>query len=600
LTSNVYSSGGFDRGHMCPAKDRSATPADSRAAFFMTNIVPQSPNSNQRGWERLQDYCRRLAREVKALYIACGPAGVGGIGKNGPADEIGKGRLKVTVPAKLWKVVLVLPRADAELREISRMGFARPNILWLCADDFAPSVCGAYGNRQVRTPNLDRLAAEGIRFDRAFCACPLSTPSRQAFWTGRYPRSIGVTLSPTPLPEGEVTIPALLSSEGYETGAVGKTHYYSPRRHEFDWCVDLAEHRQWLEAKGARPLPPGISVLGPWRPFYDPTPVWLNSDCLPYGSVDADMAGTFFALQAEEYLLRERQAPFFLFVSFYEPHAPFHFPIEYHGRHSPGAFAVPHARPDEVDQIPTVFRGLTRAEKQGIIAAYYTSVEHMDKNVGIVLDALDVSGHTDDTLVIFTGDHGYLLGQHGRFEKHCCYEPAVRSAFLMRLPKLIQPGQASSALVELIDIVPTILTICGVTVPGNMQGRSLVRLLRGEEKVHREYVIAEYADNEEAMIRSERWKLVYSTGQRRRLDGYALHRPLGRSIQLYDLVQDPEEATNVATGSKHAATVNELIAQLAEHMRSTARHPELVPKSKDVYALLDHCLAPQETLEIGR
>jgi endonuclease G len=121
VTSNVYSGGGFDRGHMCPAKDRSASPADSRAVFFMTNIIPQSPNSNQRGWERLEDYCRRLAKEGKSLYIACGPAGVGGVGKNGPADEIGKGRLKVTVPAKLWKVVLVLPRADAEPRKNSRV-----------------------------------------------------------------------------------------------------------------------------------------------------------------------------------------------------------------------------------------------------------------------------------------------------------------------------------------------------------------------------------------------------------------------------------------------------------------------------------------------
>ena len=106
---------------MCPAKDRSASPADSKAVFYMTNIIPQSPASNQKGWERLEDYCRRLAKEGKVLSIACGPAGVGGVGKNGPADEIGKGRLKVTVPHKIWKVVLVLPREDAEPRKNSRV-----------------------------------------------------------------------------------------------------------------------------------------------------------------------------------------------------------------------------------------------------------------------------------------------------------------------------------------------------------------------------------------------------------------------------------------------------------------------------------------------
>jgi endonuclease G len=121
VTTHVYDGSGFDRGHMCPAKDRSRSPDDSRAVFYMTNIVPQSPASNQQGWERLEDYCRRLAREGKVLHIACGPAGVGGVGKNGPAEQIGKGRLRVTVPHKLWKVNLVLPREDAEPRRNTRV-----------------------------------------------------------------------------------------------------------------------------------------------------------------------------------------------------------------------------------------------------------------------------------------------------------------------------------------------------------------------------------------------------------------------------------------------------------------------------------------------
>ena len=121
VTSRVYNGSGFDRGHMCAAKERSSSPADIRATFFMTNVVPQAPNCNQRGWERLEDYCRRLAREGHVLYIACGPAGVGGTGKDGPATEIGKGRHRVTVPAELWKVVLVLPREDAEPRANSRV-----------------------------------------------------------------------------------------------------------------------------------------------------------------------------------------------------------------------------------------------------------------------------------------------------------------------------------------------------------------------------------------------------------------------------------------------------------------------------------------------
>jgi endonuclease G len=121
VTSGVYTGGGFDRGHMCPAKDRSATQADCDATFYTTNIVPQSPASNQKGWERLEAYCRDLTKKGQVLYIACGPHGVGGEGKEGQATEIGKGKLKVTVPNKLWKVILVLPSEDAQPRKNSRV-----------------------------------------------------------------------------------------------------------------------------------------------------------------------------------------------------------------------------------------------------------------------------------------------------------------------------------------------------------------------------------------------------------------------------------------------------------------------------------------------
>jgi endonuclease G len=121
VTSRAYNNSGFDRGHMCAAKDRSSSPKDIRPTFFMTNVVPQAPHCNQRGWERLEDYCRRLARQEHVLYVACGPAGVGGTGANGFKEEIGEGRLKVTVPHRLWKVVLVLPREGAEPRKNTRV-----------------------------------------------------------------------------------------------------------------------------------------------------------------------------------------------------------------------------------------------------------------------------------------------------------------------------------------------------------------------------------------------------------------------------------------------------------------------------------------------
>jgi endonuclease G len=121
VTSHVYDGSGFDRGHMCPAKDRSASTRSMAATFYLTNVVPQSPNSNQKGWERLESYCRELVKRGSELHIVCGPHGIGGAGKSGPRDEIGRGKIAVTVPAQLWKVILVLPSEGAEPRVNSRV-----------------------------------------------------------------------------------------------------------------------------------------------------------------------------------------------------------------------------------------------------------------------------------------------------------------------------------------------------------------------------------------------------------------------------------------------------------------------------------------------
>jgi choline-sulfatase len=491
----------------------------------------------------------------------------------------------------LWIITLI----GSTLTGSVRAETPRPNVLWICADDHAPYVCGAYGDKIVRTPNLDRLAADGIRFDRAYCNSPVCTASRQSFLTGRYPRTIGVTQLQTPLPDGEPTLARLLRAAGYHTAAIGKMHFNSNLIHGFDLRIDMPQYNRHLKEHGQQPVPADVRVQPPWRPFRDPARVWLNSECLPFGALDADMAGTFFARQATRYLQDSRQQPFFLMVSFYEPHSPFRFPIEYRGKYRPEQFRAPKVGPEDDAQIPAIFRDLTDSEKQGINAAYYTSTEFMDRNVGLVLDALRISGHLDDTLVIYTGDHGYMLGQHGRFEKHCCFEPAVRSPLLLRWPQKVKAGQSTPALVEFIDIVPTVLDFCRVSAPAAIQGKSLVPLVRGDVQRHRDHVVVEYSENEEAMIRTERWKLIYCTGKRARQDGYQTGRPLpGRTVRLYDLDSDPDEMTNLAGRPEQAQRVKEFTNQLAEHMKRTARQPELIPKDGDVHAVLEFCLQPHD------
>ncbi|MBS0261099.1 MAG: sulfatase-like hydrolase/transferase [Planctomycetes bacterium] len=481
----------------------------------------------------------------------------------------------------------------------------RPNVLWICADDHAAYVCGAYGNRIVRTPHLDRLAAEGQRFDRAFCNSPVCTASRQSFLTGRYPRTLGVTQLSTPLPASETTLAEILGSSGYRTAAIGKMHFNSTQTHGFETRIDMPDYQKWLAANRPLPLSADTAVQPPWKPFKDPASIWLNSRALPYGAREAEMSGTWLASQAVQYLTRHAQSragnatqdsPFFLMVSFYEPHSPFHFPVEYQGRHSASEFVAPPVSTADDWQIPAIFRDLTAVEKQGIAAAYHISVEFLDHNVGRVLTALQESGLDQDTLVIYTGDHGYMLGQHGRFEKHCSYDPAIRAPLLMRWPGQIKPDTSTSALVEFIDIAPTILELSQIATPATMQGQSLAPLLADPQRKHREEIYIEYSENEEAAVRSERWKLVYTTGRRERQDGYTTGRPLpGRTIRLFDLEHDPDELLNLAERPEHLVLVHRLQGKLASHLRRTARQPELLPgPDAPLYELLDEALKPRD------
>jgi choline-sulfatase len=469
----------------------------------------------------------------------------------------------------------------------------RPNILWICADDYTPDACGAFGSRVARTPNIDRLAQQGVRLDRAFAACPLSTPSRQSFWTGRYPRTIGVTLSPTPLPDDETTLPARLRAAGYEVAAFGKTHFYCPRPHEFDVRLDFAEYNAWLDMKGADTLPTGADVLGPWRPFYDPPSVWLNSGVRPFPAVDADMFGTFLAQNAAAYLQRPHATPFFCYVSTFETHSPFNFPADWPFRHSADEFAVPDLTTDDRAELPDEFQKLTERDRRGIVAAYHTCANFMDRNVGTVLDALEASGYADNTLVLYTSDHGYFLGQHGRFEKHSCYDPGIRAAVVARWPNRFPAGRASDALVELPDLAPTVLEACGIEPPPEMQARTLLPLLRGETDAHRDRVFVEYADNAEASVRTDRWKLIYCAGTRRRRDGYARIDGPRPWIKLFDLHADPDERNNLAGRADVADVEAELLRSLADHIAKTARGGPL-PSAGDPRAILDANLGPQD------
>jgi choline-sulfatase len=269
----------------------------------------------------------------------------------------------------------------------------KPNFLFILSDDHAGYVLGCDGNRDARTPNLDRLAGEGVRFAAHHCNSPVCTPSRQSFLTGQLPHAAGVTVLSTPLATDKPTLARQFKTAGYQTAVFGKMHFNRPAEpglHGFDVMMTEDEMaKAWTAEVNPRPLPADIRVKpAQWRPFRDPARIWLNADKLPLARYDQESRGTYIAHKAVQYLDENRDRQFALWTSFQEPHSPFDFPAEDRDLFQASRFAVPRVGPEDAWQIPKVFRDLSDDDKRGIAAAYYTSVAFLDRNVGRVLDAL--------------------------------------------------------------------------------------------------------------------------------------------------------------------------------------------------------------------
>ena len=480
---------------------------------------------------------------------------------------------------------------------VARPRDRQPNLLFLLADDHAGYVLGANGNRRALTPNLDRLASQGTRFARHHCNSPVCTPSRQSILTGQLPHAAGVTVLSTPLAPDSPTIARNLAAHGLTTAVIGKMHFNTPGvpgLHGFQtaWTEDVV-NRDWLKAVGPAAPTPGIPTKPAWHPFRDPARIWLNSEKLPFPRPTSQMKSTWVAAQASRFLDEHKDDPFALWVSFQEPHSPFDFPLEWRDKFNPASFPVPKVGPEDPAQIPLIFRDLSPAEKQGIIAAYYTSVNFLDHNIGIVLEKLHSLNLENDTLVIYMADHGYSLGQHGRFEKHCTYDPALQVPLIFRFPGRIARRTVHD-FTESIDVSPTIFDLLGADPFKVHHGQSLRPYLEGRRpSAPRDHIFSEYLENEEACIRTDRWKYAHGSGRRLRTDGYKTDNPTpGRTLRLYDLKSDPGEFTNVAP--RHPEVIDQLSRLMLARFRAT--HPEAhsEPPRLDTPTAIEWYLRPRD------
>jgi choline-sulfatase len=469
---------------------------------------------------------------------------------------------------------------------------SRPNLLILMTDDQAAYTLGVDGDRMGATPRLDRLARQGTYFSRTYCVSPLCTPSRQAFLAGRYPHAVGVTSLGTPLKRSVLTMAEWLHDQGYATAALGKMHFNSNYKHGFDLLLDTPDWKHFLQAAP----PPDGAQRTPWRPFSDPAAQWLNAANRSTGISEPYEEASFLVNAARKYFRMNRNERFYLVVSLHEPHAPFAFPREWEGRYRPEEFPVRTTSEADLESQPLVFRSLSSRDAQGIQAAYYTSLAYADSQLGRVLDALEAEGLADRTLVVFWSDNGYMLGHHARFEKHVMYEPAVRVPLIVRWPGKLPSCHHTEELLETIDVFPTLMTLMGLPIPQPVQGQDLSALFRDDPGAHgRDAVFSEYLDSEEAMIRTNRYKLIVGAGQHERTDGFRSSRPPeGRTIRLFDLHSDPEENVDLAREPAMQPRIREMKRLMLERFRSTWREGRPRPRATGDDQELDEYLMSSE------
>ncbi|NCY03047.1 MAG: iduronate-2-sulfatase, partial [Planctomycetia bacterium] len=363
----------------------------------------------------------------------------------------------------------------------------RPNVLFIVSDDLNCSL-GCYGDPRVKTPHLDRLAARGVRFDRAYCAFPLCGPSRNSFLTGLSPNSTGILangqLFRQSIPD-QPSMPQAFRRAGYLAARIGKLYHYNvPAAVGTNGHDDPASWELEINPAGVDRLEeePRIQSLAAGQ--FGGTLSWYASPHDDRKHTDGLMADD--AAWVLERCARQRDRPFFLAVGFFRPHTPFVAPREPYFDLYPEA-DMPLVAGVEEDQrdIPAAALAsrkkeqdaMTDAQRRQALQAYYASISFLDAQVGRVIDALDRHGLADDTIIVFTSDHGYHLGEHGLWQKMSLFEESARVPLFVVAPGVARPGGVADTPVSQIDLFPTLAALCGVRRPGNLQGQDLAPIL---------------------------------------------------------------------------------------------------------------------------
>jgi len=362
---------------------------------------------------------------------------------------------------------------------------AKPNVLFIMSDDLCTALSG-YGHPQCKTPNLDRLAARGVRFERAYCNWPVCGPSRASLMTGLYPAALNLKGNNSKFRKAHpdlITLPQLFKNNGYYSARVSKIYHmgipgeiiagtsYSDDPASWDYAVNVKAPEHHSKGK-FEDLSPGLNHQG-----MDFKVVRILDD-----SNQADKQTVDHAL---EILKRCKDKPFFLGVGFVRPHVPLVAPEDLFEKYPAEKMKLPYVPEGDLDDIPKAAQRnanknkykMSKEQQHKVLQAYYASVSYMDRQVGRLLEGLKKLGLEDNTVIVFTSDHGYNLGQHTFWQKQSLFEDTVRVPLIIVVPWLDTAGQRTKEIVELIDVYPTLAELAGLKRPGYLHGRSLKPLL---------------------------------------------------------------------------------------------------------------------------
>ena len=451
----------------------------------------------------------------------------------------------------------------------------RPNILLITADEMRHDCFGAAGHPLVRTPNLDALARRGVRFTNAYTPFPVCVPARMSIMTGQYARAHGLISNRGFLAKDQATLPRSLSEAGYRTAAIGKMHFWPPYNGYGFQSMCLAEqhgqgykiddyHSEYLAQRGL------VDMWDLWdqqRAYRANAPreYWESFGARASELPEEHYHTTWIADRTIDCLNEDDDRPFFIWTSFIKPHHPFDPPKPWDEMYNPADVPAPHDQAHALAK-PLMTQGgrkdpreaffdLTQMSEEAyrrVAALYYATISHIDHHVGRILKTLEELGKIDDTLVIFTSDHGDYMGAYGLILKH----PNVPYDALAKVPMVVagpgvSEGVVSDDLVSLIDLFPTAAALAGSELPRSVQGRDLSDLLSGkrqEGKAFRDAIFVESGGIK--AVRTDRYKYLYDHS-----NGLE---------ELYDLSEDPDELHDLAAVPEERGRVGEVVREMRD------------------------------------